>query len=68
MGDPPGLMSPIYPHVTGVTGLHVNNKGTDQPVHMHSQISAFVNLSLDCTIAKHTTNMQSFSNLAILCR
>ena len=30
----------------------VNNKGTDQPVQMHSLISAFVILLLECIIAK----------------
>ena len=31
--------------------LHVNNKGADQPVHLHSLVSTFVFYSLECVIA-----------------
>ena len=35
--------------------LHGNNKGTDQPVHLSSLVSAFVIHYLECIIAKPDT-------------
>ena len=46
----------------GLSLLHANNIGADQPVHPRSMISAFVILYLEST-----SSMQNFNILARLC-
>ena len=48
--------------------LHANHKGTDQPVHTHRLVNAFVIRYLKSKVVKLVTYLQKFNFLARLDR